>query len=95
MSCGCIAYGACLRCNNYQATTIPPFQCPNDHECAKAMASICDIQLYKCDTTLEQMYRKYLMVNDKTNANSANQKPQLKKPLSFEKLGNEKVMSHY
>ena len=62
---------------------------------AKAMASICDIQLYKCDTTLEQMYRKYLMVNDKTNANSANQKPHVKKPLSFEKLGNEKVMSHY
>ena len=57
---------------------------------AKAMASICDIQLYKCDTTLEQIYRKYLMVNDKTNANSANQKP-----LSFEELGNEKVMSHY
>ena len=56
---------------------------------AKAMASICDIQLYKCDTTLEQIYRKYLMVNDKTNANSANQKP-----LSFEELGNEKVMSH-
>lgn len=66
----------------------------NGHgDVAKAMASICDIQPYKCDT-LEQIYQKYLMVNDKTNANSSNQKPHVKKPLDFEKLGNEKVMSH-
>ena len=58
----------------------------NGHgDVAKAMASICDIQPFKCDT-LEQI----LQANkEKTKTNSNNQKPHVKQPL---RNGNEKVI---
>ena len=57
----------------------------NGHgDVAKAMASICDIQPFKCDT-LEQIFQAN---KDKTKTNSTNQKPHVKQPLGN---GNEKV----